>query len=61
MYVREAMKKDIPDVFSGTVEVDETYLGGQWRNKRFSERKTGSKRGQGDQEDTSLWNSLSGR
>ena len=47
IYVREAMKKDIPDVFSGTVEVDETYLGGQWKNKRLSERKTGSKRGRG--------------
>ena len=30
-YVRLAMQKDIPDVFSGTVEVDETYLGGQWK------------------------------
>ena len=28
MYVRAAMQQDIPDVFSGTVEVDETYLGG---------------------------------
>lgn len=26
--------KDVPEVFSGTVEVDETYPGGQWRNKR---------------------------
>ena len=47
MYVRETMQRDIPDVFSGTVEVDETYLGGQWKNKRLSERKTGSKRGRG--------------
>ena len=47
MYVRAAMQKDIPDVFSGTVEVDETYLGGQWKNKRLSERKKGTLRGRG--------------
>ncbi len=28
------MAKDIPEVFEGIVEVDETYLGGQRRNKR---------------------------
>lgn len=28
------MTKDAPDVSSGIVEVDETYLGGQMRNKR---------------------------
>ena len=28
------MTKDIPEVFEGIVEVDETYLGGQMRNKK---------------------------
>ncbi len=37
------MQKDTPDVFSGTVEVGETYMGGQWKNKRLSERKAGNK------------------
>lgn len=32
------MTKDIPTVFSGIVEVDETYLGGQMRNKRKQDK-----------------------
>tara|TARA_B100002003_G_C13982621_1_gene475102 strand:- start:551 stop:757 length:207 start_codon:yes stop_codon:yes gene_type:complete len=28
MLVRQAMVSDIPPVFEGTVEIDETYLGG---------------------------------
>lgn len=35
--VREGMVKDVPDVFEGVVEVDETYLGGQKKNKRKSQ------------------------
>lgn len=31
--VRESLIKDIPPAFSGVVEVDETYLGGQKKNK----------------------------
>lgn len=37
--VRQNMAKDIPEVFEGTVEVDETYLGGQKKNKRKSQLK----------------------
>lgn len=47
--IRIKMAKDIPNVFSGTIEVDETYLGGQWKNKRLSVKNQGvkSKRGLG--------------
>jgi len=46
---RIEMTKDIPDVFSGIVEVDETYLGGQWKNKPLKVRKQAkkSKKGRG--------------
>ena len=45
--IRTSLTKDVPEIFSGTVEVDETYLGGQWKNKRRSVRDQGSKRGRG--------------
>lgn len=45
--VRKAMSKDIPDVFSGTIEIDETYIGGQWKNKRKKHKKIKAKRGRG--------------
>jgi len=35
--VRQCMAQDIPEVFEGIVEVDETYLGGQKKNKRKSQ------------------------
>jgi len=35
--LRQIMVKDVPGIFSGTVEVDETYLGGQKKNKRKSQ------------------------
>ena len=49
LHVREAMAQDIPGVFSGTVEIDETYIGGQWKNKRKSQRAIKAKRGRGTQ------------
>ena len=47
LIVREVMSKALPDVFSGTVEVDETYLGGQWKNKRKAKKIIMTKRGRG--------------
>ena len=46
-YVRRVMAADVPEIFSGTVEVDETYIGGQWKNKRKRIRDRGTKRGKG--------------
>jgi len=45
--IRIVLAKDVPEIFSGTVEVDETYLGGQWKNKRKTIRDEGTKRGRG--------------
>ncbi len=47
LYTRQAMARDVPTVFSGVVEVDETYIGGQWKNKRKAARVKGTKRGRG--------------
>lgn len=47
--LRIEMTKDVPEAFDGIVEVDETYVGGQWKNKplkiKLKSRK--SKRGRG--------------
>lgn len=47
--VRKVMTLDVPEAFSGVVEVDETYLGGQWKYKRKSVKRKQilSKRGLG--------------
>jgi hypothetical protein len=49
--IRIVVAKDLPEIFSGTVEVDGTYVGGQWKNKRKSIRDLGTKR-EGDQKTT---------
>lgn len=45
--VRQVMAYDLSPVFEGIVEIDETYLGGSWRNKRKNVRAKGAKRGRG--------------
>lgn len=51
--IRKVMAKDVPKIFEGIVEIDETYLGGQKKNKRkqqlLKEKEEGkeSKRGFG--------------
>jgi transposase len=45
--MRQAMAQEVPPIFRGTVEVDETYLGGAWKNRRYSQRHLGTKRGRG--------------
>jgi transposase len=46
LVLRARMAAEVPAPFTGTVEVDETYLG-SWRNKRRPERARGTKRGRG--------------
>jgi len=36
--LRIEMTKNVPEVFDGYVEVDETYLGGQMKNRKMKER-----------------------
>lgn len=45
--VPTAMSNDIPEVFSITIEIDETYICGQWKNKRKSQREIQSRCGRG--------------
>jgi transposase-like protein len=45
--LRAAMLRDVPPAFSGVVEVDETYVGGKWRNRRKNARRKATKRGRG--------------
>jgi hypothetical protein len=59
--IRMVLAKDIPDIFSGTGEVDETYLGSAWKNKRKNVRDTGAKRGRGTKRQTGIWDPLQER
>ena len=45
--VREALYEDTARIFAGTIEVDETYVGGSHKNKRRKYRKNKAKRGRG--------------
>jgi len=56
--IRQALTRDILEIFPGTVEVDETYLGGHWKNKRKTVRDAGTKRGSCTKK-LGFWESLS--
>lgn len=45
--LRRLMTADVPASFRGPVELDETYIGGQRKNKRLHIRRVKSKRGHG--------------
>lgn len=47
MHIRTAMKCDAPTNLMGPVEMDETYIGGQRKNKRLHIRRIQGKRGHG--------------
>jgi transposase-like protein len=45
--IHQVMTKDVPETLSGIVEVDATYVGGAWKNKKIHIRRTGTKPGRG--------------
>lgn len=45
--LRQLMLVDTPRSFAGTCEADETFIGGQWKNKRRFIRRRGTKKGHG--------------
>jgi transposase-like protein len=46
-HLRVVMATEIPPVFAGIVEMDETYIGGQRKNKKLHIRRIKGKRGHG--------------
>lgn len=46
-YLRERMATHHPEVFQGPVEMDETYIGGQRKNKKLHIRRIAAKKGHG--------------
>ncbi len=47
MHLRRLMERDVPNILPGPVEMDETYVGGQRKNKRLHVRRIQGKRGHG--------------
>jgi transposase-like protein len=47
LLLRQRMTEDVPAPFLGIVEMDETYVGGQRKNKRLHIRRIRAKRGMG--------------
>lgn len=45
--IRQVLTADVPKLFNGVCEADETYVGGAWKNKAVHIRRRGSKRGRG--------------
>lgn len=46
-HLRTIMTTEVPPIFTGIVEMDETYIGGQRKNKRLHIRRIKGKRGHG--------------
>jgi len=46
-HLRLTMSGEVPEIFSGTTEMDEAYIGGQRKNKRLHIRRIQGKRGHG--------------